>query len=526
MSKPKKSIVEKRNAKRAVTGRDQEPYEAMIERIHATMPDNTYLQQLIDPRNAPRRGLPDCGRKTCILRGLLPKTVSPDTYGILSAISAPHPDYLLTIRSAGTTTYATTFQLPMAPGNTSVIFGTHPTDFYNTEDVGYLPFTSTSVQPGCNYGIHTDWSMRRFLPVTSGDTSWVPTRGSGDLTLLQCSGASSIRYELGNWLTRNSPTSPTDFAVEAHWYTADLRHISTLSNPFIALSTGIVSSYFYSFNPVVAAPPADAHYVGFRFVSNASATWCCKMRDDDGAVGAGLAYASPTFLTCTVVGMQCSWRTYGYQDWQSSDSIYDNVRCVGLSLLDTDMSASLVVSGGLGAATLPPMYFQSIDPSLTYQSIVSIPENSYDGVIKKGAYGYYVPYSESDSKKYLRNHVPLQAVFNMPCLAVTHNYGELPEGMSAPLICRLEVSCLFECTSTSQLVTPIRGPVAPLEQSVALEYLSRTPQWCENPFHEKLISGIRNAARQVVEKGPAIANIAMKGAQYAKYLAPIAAALL
>jgi len=207
-----------------------------------------------------------------------------------------------------------------------------------------------------------------------------------------------------------------------------------------------------------------------------------------------------------------SLRPYPIQSLNTLQSGTKAFRCIGLTVLVTNMSSDLANGGQICGVQLGSDYAQT-DGFPDYGLISRLP-NAYNGPFKKGTFGFwspestvdmgFVPWSEDDPS-------------SLPFLVVAGSFATIGGAL------RVQVDAVFEYVTENEAFGPTPSRTAVWEIEARAQVLSQvTCHFCENPLHPKLQALFKKAASMYDSAKPYIA----KGMTIAKTLAPLLPLLL
>jgi len=196
--------------------------------------------------------------------------------------------------------------------------------------------------------------------------------------------------------------------------------------------------------------------------------------------------------------------------FETIESIAESITVLGMTLLTTYQGSSLNDGGNIAAMQLCARTDYAPSPGSYYSTLAQIP-GAYNGPVKTGAWGYWMPEKISDHE--------LRAVHNRalenPCLVFAGHIADPTQEL------RITFSQLVRFTTLSRIYSPIHYPVDPVAWSLAITVLSRMQYCCCNPDHE---SRVRKVLKILHDHAPQIRTGAHAAFKIARQVAPILAA--
>jgi hypothetical protein len=236
-------------------------------------------------------------------------------------------------------------------------------------------------------------------------------------------------------------------------------------------------------------------------MSNASASSITNPRSITQLVmAATLSSAAPTAYT-----------TYPIQNLSGAQALTRAFRIVALNMLVSCFASDFNNSGSLAGVQIDPEYEQAtIVPD--YFAVSSLP-NAYNGPLKHGTFGWWLPRSASDMsfQKWTDSKPAL------PVLVVAGIMGQTGATM------RIQVDCIIEWITEAELLAPRPSRCSVLEIESRAQIMSMIPcHFVQNDMHTVVQSLIRKAESIYNSAKP----YAIKLYEIAKVLAPVGAAML
>jgi len=192
------------------------------------------------------------------------------------------------------------------------------------------------------------------------------------------------------------------------------------------------------------------------------------------------------------------------------ESIAESITVLGMTLLGTYQGSSLNDGGNIAATELCARADYDPPPGSYYTTLAQIP-GAYNGPIKTGAWGYWMPEKLSDHE--LR---PVHTrALGHPCLVFAGHIADPTQEF------RITFSQLVRFTTLSRIYSPIHYAVDPVAWSLAITVLSRMQYCCCNPDHE---SRVKKVLRILQDHAPQIKSGAHAAFKVARQVAPILAA--
>jgi len=196
---------------------------------------------------------------------------------------------------------------------------------------------------------------------------------------------------------------------------------------------------------------------------------------------------SPTFTTSSKVLSRNV-----VDEYVTMEGAIDAVRCVGASILVTDMSKADSKGGRLGAVINGG--FGEFDSGLCASvDVISDRPGAWSGGMENGCYGVLLPQKESDLE--MRNVWGIGNPMDQSTICVSGVVAD----PSVALI-RVRAVHVWEVATTSSLLGPKPGPVSQAALDEAMSLMSSFPALGENPTHLRRIGKFLARAKKYVAK--------------------------
>lgn len=463
--KPK---VKKPLSKKKVA-RPEGNYQQHVKTITSSGPPNPTLAAIVDPYSAPKTSWPDSfTARTHVWRAhrvieLNHADTAADPVSMLQV--CPHPDKMLVVKtpqSAKTEKGSTGF---IYSADDDSIDGNYYTCSVNADFQRSPRGFSIPNAQGCylygNSGILSTDHPENWSTLQIGDTT-VPVYDLGFSAPANCTG-NLVLYTHTNVAVGNFTLTTTVYTIDP--LTGAMTSASANSNSIVPTSGRNDMAY--------NVLPADTgnQYISFYVYNN------------------GIGRPNMDVVSLTIGNVVQSHVAYDAEGYAESRDLLHKVRCVGISVLVTNMNPDLTNGGAVAivqhASDSVVDNFAGLSKSF---ADVSAPETSYNGPLKKGLYGFVRP-EDVSWPLFKRLTSTTRAAMRMPSLTAALAWQS---GVSQTL--RIQVDAIFEATTESQILGPRPSRCAPVEILAASDALMHYRNVCENPLHEKLVNAIKTAA--------------------------------